>query len=268
MSITLTSVIADPPSGRSRAVLFDHHNYAQRIILQSKDVPWDPPMAYSNFYSQAQSLLTADVAVLDLGRYYGHCLEQETSLNQSMGAKPRTGFALRTLLGDPQLVQRAQELTTTFTKTQSAPVVLQIPSPMQWLGWTHHHVGAPGVADLDADDAEKASMYVADWVRSFAGLDLAGVLLDERQILDVDLPSVDVSVYSPVANVTEYYRWPLARRHADRVELIGQEEVGGVLTANFWLTEDMQLPEGDFLMTEIPRSAEPEEVVARVGLLS
>lgn len=268
MSITLTSVIADPPSGRSRAVLFDHHDYAQRVILQGKDIPWDPPMAYSNFYGQAQALLTADAAVLDLGRYYAHCLEQDPSLSAAMAAKSRTGFALRTLLGNPELSQRALQLTTTFTKTQSAPVVLKIPSPMQWLAWTHEHVGASDTADLGADDAEKASMYVADWVRTFAGLDIAGVLLDERQLLEFDLPSVDLSVYSPVANVTKHYKWPLARLHVAHVELLGQHEVGGVLPASFWNAKDSQLPDGDFLITEIPGSAQPEEVISRVALLA
>lgn len=268
MSTTLLSLIANPPSGRSRAVLFDHHDYAQQIILQGREVPWESPMAYSNFFGQAQALLTADAALLDLGRFYAEVLAKDPVLTEAMGARSRTGYALRTLLGDEGVAERAVEIATTFTRTQSAPVLLKIPSPMQWLARAHQHAGRDGVADLDADDAEKAAMYVADWIRSFAGVELAGVLLDDRQALGVQVRQVEASSYAPVSNVTDYYRWPLALQRADGVQVLGEDLRGALLGPDFWTGEETSIPQAAFLTTQIPRSAQPEAVVSRVALLT
>ena len=269
MTTSLTAVIAKPPSGRKKAVLFDHHDYAQSVILQGREVPWREPMAYSNFFGQAQGLLKSDVALLGLGRFYAQHLSSNSALEGAMGAKSRTGYALRTLLGDPDATAQAVELATTFAKTQREPVVLHIPSPMQWLARTHHFSGAENIGELDADDAENASMYVADWLRGFASLPVAAVLLDDRNVAGgVKSASVKLETYSPVANVTDHYRWTLGLRHTDHVELRGTDLAGAVISPEFWLEDDRQLPAGDFFISEIPPTAIPEDVLTRISTLN
>ena len=269
MTSTLTSVIAEPPSGRNKAVLFDHHDYAQSVILQGREIPWQEPMAYSNFFGQAQRLLEADVALLSLDRFYAQHLSSNSRLEDAMGAKSRTGYALRTLLGDADTTEQVVEFATTFAKTQREPVVLHVPSPMQWLARTHHFSGATGISELDADDAENASMYVADWLRGFASLPLAAVLLDDRDMAGgVQPASVELETYSPVANVTDHYRWTLGLRRTDHVELRGTDLAGAVISPEFWLEEDRQLPAGDFFMSEIPPTAIPEDVLTRISTLN
>ena len=76
------------------------------------------------------------------------------------------------------------------------------------------------MSGLDADNAENASLYVADWLRGFAALPLIAILLDNRG-LATSVESVPLSTYSPVSNVTEPYHWALGQRHDDRVELHG-----------------------------------------------
>ncbi len=97
-----------------------------------------------------------------------------------MAAKSRTGYALRTLLADNDTNKAVLEFATVFAQTARQPVVLRIPSPMEWLIGTHRFGGAENLSDLAADDAENASMYVSDWLRAFAALPVAGLLLDNR----------------------------------------------------------------------------------------
>ncbi|HEY8720064.1 hypothetical protein [Pengzhenrongella sp.] len=267
MNNSLSAVIASPPSGRPRAVLLDCHDYARSVFLQGRPVPWQEPMAYSNFLGQAQGVLKADVVLLPLDRWYAERLEGDPDLRAAMGAKSRTGFALRTLLGDPATTAGVTELVTTVVATQHAPVVVQIPSPMQWLARTHHLSGSDQV--LDADNAENASMYVADWLRNFASLALAGVLLDDRSPAGGTEPAVvPLDTYSPVANVTGHYGWTLALRSDKSVEVSAGDERGGIVGPEFWLAGDAELPAGDFVLAEIPAAALPETVLARISSLS
>jgi hypothetical protein len=268
VTTSLTTLIAQPPSGRNRAFLLDSHDYARAVFLQGKPVPWQEPMAYANFFGQAQGVLKSDAALLSLDRFYAHELETNTELRHSMSAKSRTGYALRTLLGDADTTARVIELATIFSKTQREPVVVQIPSPMQWLVRTHSYSGATDVTGLDADDAENASMYVADWLRGFAALPLAGVLLDDRTGAgEPRTLSVPLETYSPIANVTDHYRWTLGQRRSDRVELRGTAASGSVIQPGFWLEDTQAPPEGDFLLSEIPATAVPEDVLTRISTL-
>ena len=281
MPLSLAAVIAAPPSGRRRAVLVDCHDYAQAVLLQGKPVPWSEPMAYCNFFGQAQGLLSSDLALLNLDRFYAYRLRSSEALREAMAAKNRTGFALRTLLGDADLLRDAVEFATTFSKTQRAPVVLQVPSPMRWLVRTHRFSGAADATGLDADDAENASMYVADWLRAFAGLPLASVLLDDRPLAgdDNNTVSVPLGTYSPVHNVTDHYGWTLGLRRADGVQLavagagvgVGIEldgPAGVVIPAGFWPGSSIvEPPAGEFLLAEIPETAVPEHVLARLATL-
>ncbi|KGJ72106.1 hypothetical protein GY21_17620 [Cryobacterium roopkundense] len=265
MTTSLTNVIARPPTGRARAVLLDSHDYAQAVLLQGKPVPWLEPMAYSNFFGQAQALLKSDVALLSLDRLYAHQLAANPHLQSAMSAKTRTGYALRTLLADPDVLSYVTEFAATFSQTQRAPIVLQIPSPMQWLARTHHFSGTTDVSGLDADDGENASMYVADWLRSFAGLNIAGVLMDARTLPGAgNTAPVSLDTYSPIANVTEHYRWTLALRTAGAIDVHGASASGAIIRADFWLEEGHSLPDGDFLLGEIPAGAVPEEVLNRI----
>ena len=269
MTTSLSAVIAQPPSGRDRAVLIDSHDYAQSVFLQGKPVPWEEPMAYASFFSQAQGILKSDIALLCLDRFYAHRLETTSELRENMRAKTRTGYALRTLLGDADTTASVIELATVFSKTQRVPVVLQIPSPMQWLIRTHSFSGAADATDLSADNAENASMYVADWLRGFAPLPLAAVLLDDRTgVPGPETVSVPLATYSPVANVTDHYGWSLGLRRPDTIEINGTAVSGTVIQSDFWLEDDQALPAGDFLLGEIPPTAVPEDVLTLISTLS
>jgi hypothetical protein len=265
---TLANVVAFPPSGRPKAVLFDHHEYATSVILRARAVPWDNATAYAAFFAQAQGLLRPDAALLDLNRLYDHLTAGNTGLETGMAARSRTGYALRTLLGDVDVNRAVLEFVTVFARTSRQPVVLRIPSPMEWLMGTHHFSGADDTSELDADNAENASMYVSDWLRAFAALPVAGLLLDNRTPPGVSRSvQVPLEAYTPIANLAANYRWTLGQLDDEQVQLHGETAVGAYIPARFWLEPEVELPAGDFYLSEIPSAASPEGVLARLDTL-
>lgn len=64
------------------------------------------------------------------------------------------------------------------------------------------------------------------------------------------------------------YRWALARRWPERVQVIGSAITGTVVPQDFWRVEAQDAPSGDFLLAEIPADAVPETVLSRLGSLN
>jgi len=266
MTITLAEVITQPQSGRTRAVVLDFHEYAQSVILQGRDVPWQQPTAYS-YFGQAQGLLKPDVALLDLGTLYANAVATNDGLRASLSTRSRTGYALKTLLANETTASMALELATAVSQTSAAPLVLQIPSPMLWLALTHELSGAGTVADLTIDDAENAAMHVAGWLRRLSMLPVSVLLLDERWTGDGFMPLVDSSAYTPVSNVTLNYRWELARRTCDGMNVLGSSVTAALVPPEYWLSDDASATSGDFLFAEIPAHAVPETVLSQLAKL-
>jgi hypothetical protein len=263
MAIAFASVVSDPPSGRDTAVIIDHQQYAQAVILRGQPIPWADPVAYASVYSQAQRLLRPDATLLDLGALYDNLLSSNEDLKLAMKARSRTGYALKTLLADEKTAAAALELASVVSQTSAAPLVLQIPSPMLWLASTHQLSGAGTVADLDVDDTENAAMYVADWLRRLSMLPVTTLLLDERWPATGEPPLVDSSACTPVSNVTDHYRWALARRTHHRIDIVGSTVTGTVVAKDYWLSDAASVPSGDLLFAEIPPDAVPETVLSQ-----
>lgn len=266
--MTLAAIVSAPPSGRGTAVVVDHQQYAQAVILRGQPVPWGDPIAYSQFLGQAQGLLKPDATLLDLGAFYDHKLADNATLRSAMSARSRTGYALKTLLSDGNTAGAALELAGVVSQTSRAPLVLQIPSPMLWLALTHKLSGAGTVADLDVDHAENAAIYVADWLRRLSMLPVSMLLLDERWTGTGELPVVDSSAYTPVSNVTDNYRWALARRTHDEVHILGSAASGTMVPQDYWRSDAASAPSADFLFAEIPADAVPETVLSQLAKLT
>ncbi|ORJ92266.1 hypothetical protein A6F55_24280 [Prescottella equi] len=265
MTTSLPAALSAPVSGRRIPLFIDHLEYSRRILLRSNPVPWEDPTALSNFLNQAHALLHPDVTLLDLGKYY-RAASDTPRLRAAMAARSRVGYALRALLADPETSQSAAAITATVAATTRLPLVLQIPSPRVWLATTH-----PGdAAELDVDRVEAAAVYVADWLRGFAAVPIAAVLLDDRigpGHDDAALLPVDPQAYVPVTNVAAHYRWEVGLRRADGVSL--GEHVGDVVDPTFWCTADAVVPtvQGRFRMAQLPEAAVPETVLERLALL-
>ena len=264
MSIPFTSVVQSPPTGRGTALVIDAAAYARRVILRDGAVPWTDLTQYTNYLGQIEGLLKPDVRLVDLGAFYADGLGRRPDLSEAMSARTRTGFALRTLLADDALAQNAAELLSVSAQTSRLPLVVQVPSPLTWLGLTHMQATGESAADLDTDDGENASMYYADWLRRFSTVPVSLLLLDGRPGAVPGLPAEDVTSYTPLHNASEHYRWPLGLRTAD-VTVCGHDLKGVTVPADYWTEDDVPVPEGDFALAEIPAEAEPETVLARLA---
>lgn len=269
MAIEFASVVSAPPSGRRAATIIDHQHYAQSVILRGHPIPWDDTVAYSNFFGQAQGLLKPDATLLDLGALYDFLLAADEALTAAMSARTRRGYALKTLLADKHATERMLDLARVLSQTSSAPLVVQIPSPMRWLAQTHVSSGAGSIDDLDADHAENVSMYVADWLRSLSTLPVSMLLLDARQGVEGPTPTVEPSAYTPIVNAAEHYRWTLAQRTEVGIEFVSNPSLSGVAVPHeYWRSEQATAPSGDVLIAEIPPDAVPETVLAQLARLS
>lgn len=268
MAMDFATLLDTPPSGRRTALLVDHQHYAREVILQGRPVPWTDPVAFAQYTGQVQGLLRSDTTLLDLGAFYEDALARQDTLREGLSARSRTGYALRTLLADEPTAVAAAELAQVVARSSAAPLVVQIPSPLVWLARTHEAAGAGPLADLSADHAENAAMYVADWLRRLAAPPVSMLLLDERDPRSDQLPQVDDCVDAPLVNVTEHFRWALGRRSAQGVRVGGSRLNGPRIPQEFWHGAGVALPSGDFLLADIPADAAPETVLTQLAKLN
>ncbi|MFF0224185.1 hypothetical protein [Streptomyces sp. NPDC004629] len=268
MAMDFATLLSAPPSGRRTALVVDHQQYARAVVLQGRPVPWTDPVAFAQYTGQVQGLLRPDTTLLDLGAYYDDALARQDLLRAGLSARPRTGYALRTLLAHEPTAVAAAELAEVVARASTAPLVVQIPSPMLWLARTHELSGAGPVTDLTADHAETAAMYIADWLRRLAAPPVAMLLLDERDPRSGRLPQVDDDVDAPLGNVTDHFRWALGRRTAQGVQIGGSGLSGPRIPQEFWHGDGVALPSGDFLLADIPADAAPETVLTQLAKLN
>ena len=288
MADLLTALDA-PPSGRSQATWFDSLAYCQAKLLSGRGVPWDSPGEVTAFFGKAQGMFRSDALLVDLGDLLAWRVADDDSLRAAMAARSRPGYALRTLLGDEHARTVAAEAMTAVAASAGAlPVVLSVPSPARWLAVAAAQAGAgadPGAGPPDPDRAETAAMYTADFLRTFAGRGVDGLLLDEGPVAAGDL--IHPEAYRPVLNVADHYGWP-ALIGAPNAPAWPLGEVTGVAAwlgsgpntpgqaagrwgivagAGFWDGADPPAT-ADLVLAAVPADADPDTVMQRVRALT
>jgi hypothetical protein len=295
-----------PPSGRSRATWFDSLAYCRAKLMSYGPVPWDSPGEVAAFFGKAQGMFRSDALLVDLGDLLAWRVGHDGLLRTAMAARSRPGYALRTLLGDEQARAVAAEAVTAVAASAGAvPVVLSAPSPARWLAVAAAQAGAgagpgagtgadAGAGPPDPDLAETAAMYTADFLRTFAGLGVDGLLLDEGPASAGEL--IHPEAYRPVLNVADHYGWPVLIS-AGSAPPWPFGEVTGVAA---WLGSDPETPENpktpknpgqaagrwgivastefwhgtdppaaaDLVLAAVPADADPDTVMQRVRALS
>lgn len=277
MPSSLQSLVTAPRSGRSRPLLVEHDAYGGAVVRQGGAIPWTDLAALSGYVGQVQSLLDPDAVWLDVEALYAAHLAAEPGLLGELGARSRPGYALRTLLGDPSAADRVATTVRTLADLTRRPVLLDVPSPARWLGRVHAAAGTP-VDAVDADRADTASMYLAQWLGKLGGLPVALVLLDARAAAG-DLAVVTAETlpdYSSIANVVGHFEWGLALRGAGGVEVPAGQATVTEIPGTFWAGTDLNDngdveaadPTAGVLLTTIPAEAPPERVLERLARLS
>jgi hypothetical protein len=271
------------PSGRPRPVWFDSLEYCGQKLLGGEPVPWTAPGELTAFASKAQGMFQSDALLVDLADLCAARVTADEALREGMAARTRPGYALRTLLADEETRAIAVDaLSAVAAVSDATPVVLSLPSPPRWLVISAEQAGQPAVPP-DADRADTAAMYIADFLRIFATLRVDGLLLDEGATATADLLHPDA--YRPVFNVTDNYEWPAlvstpvapAWPHGAVKGVAGwvgsaaaAQPAGpwGVYAADtLWAGAD-PADDADFVLAVVPAAADPGAVMQRVRALA
>ncbi len=267
--MSLKSLVAAAPSGRARPLLIDDSDYATAVIRQGSPIPWTDVAALTGHAGQVQALLGPDAAWLDAAALVGAHLSVRPQLRGAMGARSRAGYALRTLLGDDDLVEAVATTAGTIGTSGRRALALAVPSPGQWLGQAHDLAGTP-LEGIDEDRADTASMYLAEWLGRLGSLPVAVVLLDARGPQGeggVQSPE-KLEHYSSITNVAGHFDWSVAIRGEASVETAGADPAVAVLPDDFWLDGAAEVPgDGELLLTHVPATASPERVLDQLTRL-
>jgi len=198
-----------------------------------------------------------------------------------MSAKKRVTAPLKILLASEPLRAHLVEILKGLRASYgSSPLALVVPSPRRWVG--DAYVAAHGeAAEVGEDEADGASMYVADFLRTFGESGIDVLLLDESEQSAPASPA-EVKWYQSVFNIAAHYRWECGLRVPVQREIssaegidfcIAPQEVDGLPTgvaiaADFWKGGNAPTaPAGGFLFAEIPVDAVPETILERLALL-
>ncbi|MEH1017311.1 hypothetical protein V6U90_30000 [Micromonospora sp. CPCC 206060] len=265
---TLTALLDAAPGGR--ALVIDHDAYATAVLRQGGEIPWGNLAALTGHVAQVHALLDPDAVFIDTGSFYDAYLAATPDLVSAMGKRSRTGYSLRTLLGDEFAVGRLVSTMRTLADSTRRRVVLSVPSPARWLMRAHDRAGT-SLGEVGEDHADSASMYLAEWLGRLGSPPLGLVLLDARARCgdSATLESPErLGDYSSLTNVAGHFDWTLAMRFDSSIEVAGDAARATVLPEAFWHGEDETPPDGArFVLTTIPADALPETVLMRRALL-
>ena len=236
-------------------LIINAEGYAQHILLQDKPIPWFEATAYANHLKQTVALLKPQVAVISLDKMLEQELINNQQLTTEMSAKSRTGYALKIFMRNEKIKAAVSALMTSCISTQSIPVMIQLPSPLQLLYITAGAALPDSNHEFNEDDAENAAIYIADWLRVFKDIDIAGLIFDE---CEGDVPK---GVYKPITNTAEHYQWIIGIRRDKEVSFDELEIIIPVLPSTFWILGEHSPKVRGTIFTEIARNSVPEKVL-------
>jgi hypothetical protein len=262
---------------------FDAAKYGQAKLLAGAAVPWSSPAELAAFVSKLQGMFRSDAILVDVADLLAQRVSGDERLRVAMAARTRPGYALRTLLADEQARATAAEAIRALASTKGAvPLLLTTPTPARWLAAAARQaLSDPGPPDPDR--AEVAAMYAADFLRTFGGAAVDGLLLDERPAPMGDL--IHPETFRSVLNVADNYGWPVVVRNGvaaawphgsvsgvaawlgSAAPAAPSGRWGIVAGAEFWGGADPPAEAGIVLAT-VPGGADPEAVMKRVRALA
>ena len=269
--------------GRASVVWLDSHNYAGRLLAGGAP-PWLDVAAFVAWQRKAQGLLKSNVASLPVAPVVAAWLETRPDLREAMGAKTRAVYPLKVLLADEMLREHLVEMARGLRSAVGGLLALALPSPHAWVGLAYRE-GHGKKVEVGEDEADSASVYVADFLRAFGEVGFDAVLLQEASE-DQPASAEDLRAYQAVYNVAVHYKWdvglqlprPVAFSGAAPTDLafvVAVDRVfdglpnGIALAHDFWNGAEPPAVRGvDFHFAEIPENAIPERVLERLASLA
>jgi len=257
-------------------IWLDAEEYGSRVVLNDKPFPWNNPTEFVSAYGQLQSLLKANVAPVHLGRFLHSWLAANTSALTEMSGKKRVRFSIKRLLGLDDQRQLIRDIVSALCDSRSEPVVLVLPPNGELINWANSKANGADPVDLTDIDIDSVSVYLADFMRAFSGLNVAGVLVELPQGTEIN-PEL-LELYSPIINVARHYHWALGMA-VSGAEVDDPEEqlqfvisdraastVTGVIQGEaFWQGEPCNVKSPNFVYAAVPEGIAPEAVLERLA---
>ena len=145
------------------------------MFLRGQPVPWtiDPVSGLLEFRRTGAGAVEARCDTARPRAFFHTArIAANEPLRESMSARTRTGYALKTLLGDRETAQQACELASVLSSDVQSASRATDPSTHRLVSQHARNMwrGHSGLnIDVD-DDAENMSVYIADWLRGLAQL--------------------------------------------------------------------------------------------------
>ncbi len=217
MANQLLDAIQDGIKAGKNLVWLDAEDYGAAVVRNGKPFPWTNPTEFVSSYGQSQSLLKPAVAPVNLGSFFQAWLTENSAVLNEMSGKKRVRFAIKRFLGQEGHRGVIREIVAALCESVSQPVVLVLPTNGELINWANQAANGVGPANLTEIDIDSVSVYLADFLRTFAGLKVAGVLvqLPRGSAVGPDL----LELYSPIVNVAKHYHWCFGVQVADPVSL-------------------------------------------------
>ncbi|OUS24778.1 hypothetical protein A9Q99_23580 [Gammaproteobacteria bacterium 45_16_T64] len=185
----------------------DGWKYGLALLNDGQQPDWSDTAATVAYLRTLQGLVKSDVITLHVEDFYTYWIEKHPELLVAMGEKRRLGFALRTLLADADARQQLDAIIFGLCEGyKDTPVVLALPSPKQWITKAHCTAKAINNVQVTWDDAESASMYIADFLRHFSQRAISGILLQDNAQCGPNSDN-DIARYQPILNIADNYQW-------------------------------------------------------------
>lgn len=276
MSNMLKDAIAESLNNKKPLIWLDAEQFASSVLLKGKPFPWTRPTEFVSTYSQMQKLLTPGIAPVDIGRFLGAWLVENKGVLSEMRGKKRIRFALKKLLSMGEQRELIRDIVSALCQTVSEPVVLVLPPNGDLINWANQVANGAEPAEIDEMDIDSVSVYIADFLRTFNSLDIAGVVVQLPDQLEITPEYLDL--YSPIRNLAKHYQWGfgvMARNPSsfscddENMDFIvsdhGRADVA-MLEDDFWETGRHHANTHGFY-AEVPKNLTSDLVLERIGML-
>lgn len=257
-------------------VWLDAEDYGSRVVLNDKPMPWSNPTEFVSAYGQIQSLLKAQVAPVHLGRFLRSWLEANPAALSEMSGKKRIRVALKRLLGMEEQRGAIREIVSALCDSCAEPVVLVLPPNGELINWANNRANGAEPVEIGEIDIDSVSVYLADFMRAFSGLDIAAVLVELPQGTAINPDLLDL--YSPIVNVARHYHWVLGMATLEGVvedpeqllqfvvsDAAASGVTGLVQSGALWREGVINWQPPHFVYASVPQDMEPELVLERLA---
>jgi hypothetical protein len=258
--------------GATLPLWLDDTDYSGRLLSGGR-VPWLDPTALIAWRRRSVQLLKPSVSVLDVGRLAMAFAARRAAPGTAERAPTA---ALLALLSHEPLRRHIMEVLRGLRQSLRIPLALTIPAPNIWAA-ALCGTDRGGSLDIDAEQTDESSVYIADFLRSFAQLGVDAILLIDDAKGRADQLE-QVGLYQPVLNVCRHYGWDIGIKILTAPEddlgldfVIAPQGARGVdVGAQFWEAGSVPPPvaPGGFRYARVPEDAAPEYVLAKLAALA